>query len=75
MSAEDIEWFEVPAGQLRPGDRTKWGYGDAMRNSFRTVSQVKPRGNGIVAVYHHETWARFYDEYAENYPVTIARRT
>lgn len=70
----DLEWVDVPAGQIRPGDRTKWGYGDAMKNSFRTVSRVERRGGGIIAIYHRETWEPFHDEYAETYPVTIARR-
>ena len=74
MVDTDIDWVSIPAGEIRPGDRTKWGYGHGTDNLFRTVSRVERRGNGIVAIFHRETWEPFHDEYAASHPVTIARR-
>lgn len=71
-SETPIVWDKRPARELRPGDRTKWGYGHGTENLYRTVSRVEKRGNGIIRVYHRETWEPFCDEYAENHPVTVA---
>lgn len=72
ISDSPIAWRQVPAGTLSEGDRTKWGYGAQMQNSFRTVVRVEKRYGGIVRVYHRETDPRFYEEYAETFMVTAA---
>lgn len=69
-----IVWEQRAAGTIREGDRTSWGYGQLMENSYRTVSSVERVGNGIIRIRHRETDDRFYSEYAETYPVTVAVR-
>lgn len=61
------ESFEnVPAGELKVGDRTRFSYG---RNvTVRTVSSIQ-KSRGIVRVQHRETDARFWDEWGETYKV------
>lgn len=72
-SDKDIVWEQRRAGDLKVGDRDKWGYGHQMKNSYRTVSKVERWGNGIVRVWHRETDERFYETYAEDFRVTVAK--
>ena len=60
-----------PAGELVAGDRTWFSHGH--RPTYRTVSEVVRCANGIVRVFHRETWREFYDEFAQDFPVEIWR--